>query len=361
MELRQTADWRRLEPLANKWSAWDPKSALPWIMAAEAAKNLEAPARVANYLENLPNDDPRTPELLLELATIYFGKLNMPDSGVRACQRALELKPDHAEAHRRLLFYYGITLQRTRILDQAHEAISLGGDRVETYVYLIGANWLVFSNAYELNDKWLRSGVDTEIYAVAKTLHWRGTATTSSTVQAIDEVDAERAKRAEHTRMVRKLLQRYPDNPELLAYMLEQESLSGNVQEVEELLAQVPASSANDNRFWHYKGWLHATRNELQEAEDCFRKALELHQYAWRSYFELANVLRKLNRFEEVEEFNRLSVTGKRLRETILQLPDVQSVPIDVFREMKDYAEACGDAMTAARMSERLTELESHP
>jgi hypothetical protein len=71
----------------------------------------------------------------------------------------------------------------------------------------------------------------------------------------------------------------------------------------------------------------------------------------------LAEVLRRLQKFEEVETLNQLSLMGKELRETILQLPDVQSVPVDVFQKMQRYAAGCGDELTATRMAERLEQL----
>jgi tetratricopeptide (TPR) repeat protein len=140
----------------------------------------------------------------------------------------------------------------------------------------------------------------------------------------------------------------------LLAFFLEESSVRGDVDEVEKLLAEVPASAAKDNRFWHYKGWYHANLSEWQEAEKCYRKALELHPYAWRSQFELADVLRKSGDLREVERLSQLSLEGKDLQKTILQLPDVQSVPMDIFKRMQRYANDCGDSPVATRMKERI-------
>jgi hypothetical protein len=81
---------------------------------------------------------------------------------------------------------------------------------------------------------------------------------------------------------------------------------------------------------------------------------LALHPYAWRSQFELAAVLRKQQRLPAAERMIALSMEGKRLRETILQLPDVQSVPPQVLQQMRHYAEACGDTAVAERLSQRL-------
>lgn len=357
-ELRNAGRWRKLESVAAEWAQLDPDVALPWLMAAEGAERQGSIERVAGYLENLPPDDPRTPDLLLELATFYFGQLNKPQQGVEACQRSLQLSPGNSEAHRRLVFYYGITLQRAELIGQTRQAIASRGDSQETYVYLIGANWLTFSNAYEFNGKWLQSGQNIETYAVAEALHARGSANAFPQGEDVQEVDADRVKRLEHQKMLRKFFGVYPENIELLVYFLEQAAIRGDEAEVATLLGQVPATAAEDNRVWYYKGWLHSVRDELQDAEASYRKALDLHPYAWRSQLDLANVLRRMNRFEEVEKLNQLSLMGKQIREEVLQLPDVQSVPVALFRKMQEYAAGCGDDATATRMAERLENLE---
>jgi tetratricopeptide (TPR) repeat protein len=354
-EARRMGDWRALERITRQWSRADPQEAMPWLLAAEAAEQLGASQRVAEYLEQMPPEDSRTPGVLLELATIYFGPLNQPLAGESTCQRALQLDPQYGEAYRRLIFYYGITLQRTKMVEYAREAIRRGCEFPESYVYLLGANWLTFTNAYELNAKWLRSGSDDETFRVAQVVHSIGASTPTTTlVEEVEEVESNRLKTREHDKRLRTCFAEYPNNPELLVYFLKQNATQGDMTEVQELLARVPASAADDNRVWHYKGWLHQARGELEEAEAAYRKALALHPYAWRSQFELAAVLRKQQRLPAAERMIALSMEGKRLRETILQLPDVQSVPPQVLQQMRHYAEACGDTAVAERLSQRL-------
>lgn len=353
-ELRNAGKWRTLEPLAVKWGKADPTISIPWLYAAECAENLGSPDRMAQYLEQIPSSDPQAPDLLLELATIYFGPLNQPEKGLKSCLRAIELNPEHREARRRLIFYYGITMQREKVIETTRETIRVGADTQETYVYLIGANWLSFSNAYELNGKWLQSGDNDELYGIAEALHWRGATKNDPSVAQLPEADRERIRREQQVEKLKAYFEKYPKNPELLAFFLEESSVRGDIEEVERLLTLVPASSANDNRFWHYKGWYHANLTEWDEAESCFRKALELHPFAWRSQFELADVLRKKGKLEEVERLSQLSLEGKDLQKTILQLPDVQSVPMDVFKRMQNYAHDCGDSSVEGSMLERI-------
>lgn len=344
-EARQAGNWADLEAAAVRWGQADQGSAMPWALAAEAAEMRGAADRAAAHLEKMPADDPRTPTVLMELAAIYFGKLNRPLDGVATYHKALAIAPDFAEAHRRLIFYYGITVQRRKMVEQARVALRLGCESPETYVYLIGADWLVFSNAYDLNQKWLQSGADNETYEVAQMIHWSG---------ATGYDDFGRA--AEHERLLSEVFKKYPENPELLAYFLSQRATRGDRDGVAELLAKVPVSAGDDNRFWHFKGWLDAANENWADAEAAYREALKRNPYAWQTHLELSSVLRQQQRFDEVERHVALSMKGKELRKTILQLPDVQSVSPELLREMQVYASQCGDTAVAERLAARLTQ-----
>lgn len=358
-EARQAGHWGDVEAITRRWVKRDPQAAVAWLMAAEAAQQRGAVERAAGYLDQLPDEDWRTPTAMLELATMNFGPLNRPVRGEAALQRAIALDPMHAEARRRLVFFYGITLQRTKMAEEAREAIERGCDVPETYVYLMGTDWLTFTNAHEYNEKWLRSGTNLETHFVAHVVHWAGAKGLDEQPEFVEDVDAHAVALAEHERHLRACFEQYPDNPELLAFFLKKKSTEADVQGVAELLARVPATAANDGRFWHYKGWLHAAREELEAAEAAYRRALEVNPYDWRSQLQLAEVLRKQQRFDEVESLVALSMEGKELRKTVLQLPDVQAVPIAVMEQMRGYAERVQDHRVAEQLALRITQMRS--
>jgi hypothetical protein len=68
----------------------------------------------------------------------------------------------------------------------------------------------------------------------------------------------------------------------------------------------------------------------------------------------LAGAYRQQQRFDEVERLVALSMKGKELRKTILQLPDVQSVSPKLLKEMRLYAQECGDDEVAQRLAKRM-------
>ncbi len=122
-------------------------------------------------------------------------------------------------------------------------------------------------------------------------------------------------------KVVAEYSQRFPRNVELLAYRLERSVAKGDVDAVAGLLADLPAEVESDNRFWRYRGWLRMTNGELAEAEGCFRKAIELNVYDYLSRHQLASVLRRSKRMEEVKVLEEVAVEGKDLHNELFRRP----------------------------------------
>ena len=157
-------------------------------------------------------------------------------------------------------------------------------------------------------------------------------------------------------KVVAEYSQRFPRNVELLAYRLERSVAKGDVNAVAGLLADLPAEVESDNRFWRYRGWLRMTNGELAEAEGCFRKAIELNVYDYLSRHQLASVLRRSKRMEEVKVLEEVAVEGKDLHNELFRAPAVNQVPLDVSRRMVRYARHCGDTLVADKLELRLRE-----
>jgi len=373
----QAEHWGQLEDVSRQWTKKDPNAGTAWYLAGEAAKYRGSPVRMAGYFERLPDDHVKKPIALLDLATACFGPLNQPSRGEAACLKSLQLAPDNVEARRRLVFYYCITLQRTKMVQFAREAIANQNDLPETYAYLIGADWITLSNAAPFNRSWLNSDDDPENYLVAYLIHWAGTTGISSMstdddarkearldLQASPELQARiksllgrstnQNEAIVHLQRIEQCLERYPNNPELLAFQLKRAAASGNVSEVRQLLSQVPQSAAGDNRFFHYKGWLHDALGEPELAVEAYRNALRLNPFDWRSQLRLAVTLRLLGETDEADRLAGLAMHGKQLRETIMQLADVQSIPMPVMESMYEYCQACGDELVAEGLLRRI-------
>lgn len=350
---RAAKEWDRLEALALRWTWWQRDSALPWVFAAQAALERGESEQAAEYLRQSPDSDPKTLEVLLQLTDLLFGTLNQPFEAAATCERLLRIDPALGEAHRRLTFFYAVTVQRAKMVAQAREAIERDCDIPETYAYVIGAEWLTFSNGFEWNTRWLAKHRDHETLLAARAVHFvKSKALEDSTGQVEDESGA--ARTADYERVMNEYVARFPKNLELLNYFLTKACLTGNASRVAELLGQAPPAAIDDNRFWRYKGWLHAARRELALAEVAYRRALKLNPYDWHSQHELADVMRRLQKYDEVESLESRSMEGKALYREIVQLPDMKSIPTPLLRRMAAYAEACGDYAIATHLSWRI-------
>ncbi len=355
-QAHEARDWPALEPAAQRWLAWEPGKAEPLLYLAEATFETAQYDRAAEALGQMPDGDPRTPKALLERSSLLFDVLNRPIEAAQTLERAIRLDPRHVEARRRLVFFYAFTLQRRKMVEAAYDAIQYDCDLPETYVYVISRDWMSFANGYDQNTKWMQSNPQEELFLVARAIY-------RITARGLDSVDDPRedGPRAPdgtpyHRQVAAEYLERFPQNLEILAYHLERGVTTGDIDQVERLLARAPKASADDNRFWRCRGWLHAARDRLEEAEACYRKALEINRYDWLTRHQLAGVLRRLKRFDEVQTLERVSKEGKDLRRDILQLENVAKVPAEILARMAQHAANCGDLLVADKLAQRIAQ-----
>lgn len=357
---RAARDWATLERTALEWATVDPGAAAPLLMAAEAAVSRGAIDRAADHLGRVPDDDPKAVDALLHRVDMLFGELARPFEAAATCERILAIEPACGPAHQRLVFFYAVTMQRTRAATQARRAIMAGADIPETYVYLVGSDWLNLSNTTAVNSKWLLAQPGEEVLLVAAARGDIASRGLDDSIEGDADAHADAAGGAEGTVAprpddgLRDLLARFPANPELLAYFLQKATTAGDAGEVAGLLARVPAASRDDNRFWRFKGWLHAARGEGAEAEAAYRRALTLNAFDFASRHQLADVLRKRGLPEPAASEARLAAEGRSLRRAILEQPDVGSIAADLLGRIQRFAAASGELEVAARLGRRI-------
>lgn len=211
-----------------------------------------------------------------------------------------------------------------------------------------------------MNRAWLRHDPDNELFLVAAACGVPDIVTEPEPPaggEPVDEPGADTARSpagetGAGSRLARiaALLEWFPRNRELLAVFLQQATTRGDLDEVVRLLAQAPADAAGDCRFWRFKGWAHAARNEFAEAEAALEKALAIDPFDQASRHELAGVLRKTGRGEAAARMAELANQGRRLRREILQEPEIRTIPRSLLADVATYADGCGEPAIAERL-----------
>lgn len=353
-------DWSRLETAARQWTWWQGDKAAPWGYAAHAARELGANERAAAYLDRVPDRDPKAPRLIMERSSILF-ELDRPIEGAAACERALNLTPPLAEAHRRLIFFYAYTLQRRKMVEQIKAAIQWECDMPETYLYLVGRDWISFSNGYDQNTKWMRNAREEELFLVARAI-FRGSSLEQSDEESTESTPATaESNQPYHIQVLEQYLERFPRNLEILAFFLNKATKEGDADRVAKLLEQIPADAENDARFWRFRGWLAESREDFPAAEAAYRQALAANPFDFAASHQLAGVLRLRGGSHEIDGLEKVAQQGRKLRRQILTLPDVTKAPLPLLRTVATHIRNCGQSAIAERLESRLQVLERMP
>lgn len=346
--------WDELRDVSMKWTNRDPSSGEAMVFLAEAYNGSGQFEQAAECLAKVPESTPQFESASHALMELQFGSLNRPREGALTAEKILQKHPDSKIAQQRLIFFLTMTLQRSRLNQQIRSAFHANAEPREAYVYLFFLDSLFFANGAELNGKWLLGEPNSELFEVGQAIFISETLDASV---SMDDREASQAAQRDASRkaaVLEQFLQKYPHNIELLAYQIRQCTLTGNVADAVKLLAQAPADAEHDNRFWRFKGWVHAQSNEPQEAEAAYRQALKLHPLDWGTRHLMAELLQRQQRLSEVEQLRKLVNRGNELRRAIHRAPSARQVPPDVMSKLADYAGECGDDQTASILRRRI-------
>ena len=348
--LQRDMDWTGLASVAQQWAQWDTTNADAVLFQAEAAQSAGDLQTAADLLGQVPARSSKHLPALIERTTLLFGPLAKPLEGVSVCEQILEIEPRAYLVHQRLIFFYALSLQREKMLRQIALAMELGCDSPDAYVYLMLADHLTFQNGFELNNRWLQSDVNQEIFLVARTVHrWKILAQSQSSTS-----DSQK-QMALAEQLLSEYLERFPANTTVLEFFLERAIATGDVSRVEALLSRFPAAdSTGDSRYWRGRGWWHAARDEVDQAVEAYRKSLRCYPFGWGTRHELADVLRRRQEFQEVAQQQALALQGKALRQKLQELPDARSASPAVLQAIYEYVKQCGDDRTTTALAKRL-------
>ena len=350
----QSRDWDTARNCAQRWSQTAPESGEARLRLAELLVKQRQYQAAMDCYGQVPVTSGEWETAMTAGIELQFGPLNRPAEGASDCEVLLRQNPNSLAAQQRLIFFLAMTLQRTRLIQQIRQAIEMGSEPRESYVYLFFADSLSFSNGAELNSQWLASDPDSELYEVAIAIFTTETLDASLSMDDLEAAETSRRAQAKKGAVMEALLAKYPHNTELLAYAIRQRMQGGKRDEAIFYLAKATVDAEQDHRFWRFKGWIHADRDEIGEAEKSYRRAIELHPLDWSTRHLLAELCQKQQKFDEVQRLRELVTRANELRRTLQSLPNARNVPQEVMIRLADYAADCGDHQVSAALRRRI-------
>lgn len=344
--LSDAEQWDDLEELATKWAASSSMPDEALINLADAQLNSGKPLQAVESLLQVPRRSRRSFAALITACNLQFGPLNRPLEGVNTLKRMISQKPSSISSHQRLIFFYAVTLQREKMLKAIYDAIQLRAEPPDAYSYLMLADHLSFTNGFARNTEWLNENPGTEVFEVARI------------VQLIDQVQtSEHADQAagldRFFETFQQLRRKYPRNPVLLRFGLEQATREFDVDQVAELLRQAPART-EDSVILRNRGWLKFQQGEFEAALKQFQASLQQHALDWNTWHQLAACHRRLGDLENAEEAAARALTGKALRKELMQLENAAAISADLLARIGRYAEDCGENRVSSAIHHRL-------
>jgi hypothetical protein len=352
----RSRNWERLVRSAREWVRLEPESREARNAGASAGRALRDVVAVNEFLEGFPRQLPEDVAPLSMLADLKFGPMNSPHQGAQVCRDILKITPNHQESHQRLIFYYAMTQQQVAMQSQILAAMNNNCELPESYVYSFLGPGLRLRNGSAVVERWLSDNRSDEQLLVAHALHIAQAL--SGAIPTTDENTAAEMRRLQKVRdaTLAELLKRFPENPELLAYHLQEAVQKGTAAETGELLAKAPSEADNDFRFWHARGWVFSRLLEYDEAEASYRRGLGLQTLDWRTRFHFAELLRLTGRLEDAADMNQIAVLGRALERDLLAQADMRSIPREIYNRLAEYAHRCEANLMAEHVTHFLSE-----
>lgn len=349
--------WDDLESTARRWTNLLPTCAPAWVFLADAAQHQKRYVEAAEYLGNiLPHQTEYFPSQMARIK-LLFGPANLPFQAEEVCQEYLRNDPSDREVHTLLIQFYTVTLQRTKLRQQIAAAIQAGAEPPDAYIYYFLIDSVRLGNGVSLNSLWLTTNPDNEILEVASILHDEDRVRDGDEPPSREDVNILTVKENQ----ARQMLNKFPHNANLLAYLADQELSKGRVEKVIELMTQTLSDTEADPRFWRFKGWIHFTLKEYTEAEKAYQKAISLHAMDWLTLHRLAEVKRVQGDLAEVNRLESLVEKAHGIRMVIRELKTVLNPPMSVLQKIGRLARGVGDQMIADALEARLGPLGEDP
>ncbi|MBS0263379.1 MAG: tetratricopeptide repeat protein [Planctomycetes bacterium] len=351
--------WNDLEKAARRWKELEPASGDALLYLGQAAEGRSAWGEALEFYCQVPDSDRQAVTALLDASSLAFGPLNDPLRGVEIAERVVRIDPGTGEAQKRLIMFYAATMQRARVAAQIRSAIQARSEPREAYPYYFLLFTLRPNDAPALVERWRKRYPEEETFIVAEFLLQPEPVEEDPFAPASPNTpDVPRSER-EKSRLLQvdRLLARYPQNIELLAYKASLCIATSDVPRAVALLSQVPKAARDDARFWALKGFIHESNQEFDAARQAYRQALELHPADWRARSRLAVIERQYRNLDEVKKLTDLVERSIELRRELPKAAATQLEDPSLFLKLVQYYHDCGDSLMAPALERRIDEM----
>lgn len=333
---REKGDWARCEQTAIEWGLLDPLSSEPILSAAVAAKNQNAVDRAVGYLMQLPSNAPV--EALLDLSRLQFSELDDPIHAIETTQRIAKRMPSNRDAHLQLLYFWAMTRQSSKLIEEAQRGIRDGACSLETFAYLFEGDRVRFKDELETNRRWSESWPHVECFHVAAVL---------AMVREAERLESKDGKSEFDPIDLRKKLDEdlallghtFPENQDVIAFRIQRAMNNGDAAIVRKLLKSAPVAFDRDHRYWRVKGWLLDFEQKPEEAVKEYSRSLAINPFDMQNYFERAGVYRQLGQLAQVESDTKLGMLAKELHAVFRDSDTVFSLSSSYYEGLLSFLE----------------------
>ena len=347
----ETEDWATLGEASAQWQAFNPASEDALLYLAEFRARSGDMAAAVDLLTSLPDESDKTVAALMTAVDIQFQELQRPLDGLNTLDRLIRLAPEVSGFRRRQLFFYAMTLQRTKLIAAIRSSIEDRAEPPEAYVYLVLAGNLSFTNGVGVTQRWLSASPEETTFQIAFQIQ------KADFLSLMDAPTEQSRRELESTwKSLDRLLEQNPTNPILVRHRLFRAAADDDSSEVGRLLSQLPDEAWDDSVFLRYRAWFSHRQGQLDEAEESYRRSLQVFPMDWQTWQGLAEVLRRKGSFDRAEEAQKIALEGKELRKTLVQQPDAAEIQLEHLARIEEFARHCGDRTVSKAISKRLAE-----
>lgn len=351
-EAEQAKDWKVLEARSLEWLKTEPDSAYARFWLGEALHNQGRFQESLKLFQEIDVLGPRGIDAAINAMHIQFFVNHLPSAAMETAAHLLAVDPSLAEPIRVRVYFYAMTFQRGKLLEEIKTAIKYRADLPEHFVHLMLLEDLSFRDGADVVGRWLAHDKQmTEILTDSLFVH----SILSQREAAVNDTESDgKVSLTAIREMCRDKVLSRESSVIVLELAIRLELEAGNYQLVESLLERVPETSANDPVLWLHRGKFSLDKDDIEDAETSLERAIELFPTGWKARGYLATVKRLRGAMVDSEKLQEISGEGAGIVGDCIRLKTNRDVPKSLLLRISNYAKSCEAGEIAAAIARRV-------